>query len=61
VATDDAVVGDSANSASIALHRRFGFEPVGVLKSVGYKFGRWVDAPILQRPLGAGDRLAPGS
>ena len=56
-----AVVGDSGNAGSIALHRRFGFEPVGVLRSVGYKFGRWVDAPILQRALGAGDGGAPTS
>ena len=54
-----AVIGDSANAGSIALHRRFGFERVGVLQSVGYKFGRWVDAPILQRALGPGDRQAP--
>ena len=47
-----AVVGDSANSGSIALHRRFGFEPAGTLRSVGFKFGRWVDTPILQRALG---------
>jgi L-amino acid N-acyltransferase YncA len=47
-----AVVGDSANSGSIALHRRFGFELVGTLRSVGFKFGRWVDTPILQRALG---------
>jgi L-amino acid N-acyltransferase YncA len=46
-----AVVGDSANSGSIALHRRFGFEPVGILRSVGFKHGRWVDTPILQRAL----------
>ena len=50
-----AVIGDSANAGSVALHRRFGFEPVGVLKAVGFKFGRWVDVPLLQRPLGAGD------
>jgi L-amino acid N-acyltransferase YncA len=48
-----AVVGDSANSGSIALHRRFGFEVVGTLRSVGFKHGRWVDTPILQRALGA--------
>jgi phosphinothricin acetyltransferase len=48
-----AVVGDSANSASIALHRRFGFELAGILRSVGFKHGRWVDTPILQRALGA--------
>jgi L-amino acid N-acyltransferase YncA len=47
-----AVVGDSANSASIALHRRFGFELMGTLQSVGFKFGRWVDTPILQRAIG---------
>ena len=48
-----AIVGDSANSASIALHKRFGFDPVGTLRSVGFKHGRWVDTPILQRALGA--------
>ena len=48
-----AVVGDSANSGSIALHRRFGFELAGTLRSVGFKFGRWVDTPILQRALRA--------
>ena len=50
-----AVIGDSGNAASIALHRRFGFEWVGALRSVGFKFGRWVDVPIMQRALGAGD------
>jgi phosphinothricin acetyltransferase len=47
-----AVVGDSANTGSIALHRRFGFELMGTLRSVGFKQGRWVDTPILQRALG---------
>jgi phosphinothricin acetyltransferase len=50
-----AIVGDSANTGSIALHRRFGFELAGALRSVGFKFGRWVDTPILQRKLGPGD------
>jgi phosphinothricin acetyltransferase len=54
-----AVIGDSANAGSIRLHRRLGFESAGVLKSVGFKFGRWVDTPILQRPLGPGDAEAP--
>jgi phosphinothricin acetyltransferase len=54
-----AIVGDSANSASIALHRRFGFELVGTLRSVGLKHGRWVDTPILQRGLGLGDEQLP--
>jgi L-amino acid N-acyltransferase YncA len=56
-----AVVGDSANSGSIALHRRFGFELAGTLRSVGFKHGRWVDTPILQRGLGAGDTQPPSS
>jgi phosphinothricin acetyltransferase len=51
-----AVVGDSANSGSIALHRRFGFELAGTLRSVGFKHGRWVDTPVLQRALGAAAR-----
>ena len=54
-----AIVGDSDNAGSIGLHRRFGFELMGVLRSVGHKFGRWVDTPILQRALGAGDGEAP--
>ena len=48
-----AIVGDSANSGSIALHRRFGFALAGTLRSVGFKFERWVDTPIMQRALGA--------
>jgi L-amino acid N-acyltransferase YncA len=47
-----AIVGDSANLGSIALHRRFGFELGGILRSIGFKHGRWVDTPILQRALG---------
>jgi len=56
-----AVVGDTANAGSIALHRRFGFELAGTLRSVGFKSGRWVDTPILQRPLGPGDSQASGA
>jgi L-amino acid N-acyltransferase YncA len=56
-----AVVGDSANAGSISLHRRFGFELMGVLRSVGFKFGRWVDTPVLQRSLGLGDSRSPGA
>jgi len=54
-----AVIGDSDNAASIALHRRFGFEPVGTLKSVGFKLGRWVDTVLMQRVLGEGGATAP--
>ena len=31
------------NDASVALHERFGFEPVGVLKDVGFKLTQWHD------------------
>ena len=50
-----AVIGDSGNAASIALHDRIGFRPVGTLVSVGFKFGRCVDTVLMQRPLGGGD------
>jgi phosphinothricin acetyltransferase len=54
-----AVIGDSANSASIGLHASLGFLRVGTLRSVGYKLGRWVDSVFMQRPLGAGDASSP--
>jgi phosphinothricin acetyltransferase len=54
-----AVIGDSANAPSIELHRACGFAQVGVLPSIGFKFGRWIDSVLMQRPLGAGDRTRP--
>jgi L-amino acid N-acyltransferase YncA len=54
-----AVIGDSANYASIGLHKSLGFREVGVLRSVGFKFGRWVDSVVMQRELGAGDSTPP--
>lgn len=54
-----AVIGDSANAPSIALHRRLGFTPAGNLCSVGFKHGRWVDSVFMQRALGPGDSLKP--
>jgi L-amino acid N-acyltransferase YncA len=44
-----AVIGDSGNIASIRLHERFGFRHVGVLRSVGFKFGKWLDTVLMQR------------
>jgi phosphinothricin acetyltransferase len=56
-----AVIGDSANQASIAVHRSLGFETCGLLQSVGWKFGRWLDVVLMQRALGAGAlSAAPG-
>jgi L-amino acid N-acyltransferase YncA len=54
-----AVIGDSANLPSIRLHERAGFQRVGLLRSVGFKFGRWVDSVLMQRDLGPGDRTPP--
>jgi L-amino acid N-acyltransferase YncA len=54
-----AVIGDSANAASINLHAGAGFVRCGMLRSVGFKFGRWVDSVLMQRPLGRGDASPP--
>ena len=54
-----AVIGDSAQFASISLHRRAGFSFCGTIHSVGYKFGRWLDSVIMELPLGEGDTTAP--
>jgi L-amino acid N-acyltransferase YncA len=54
-----AIIGDSANAASIGLHESEGFLRAGTLRSVGFKLGRWVDSVIMQRPLGAGDGSPP--
>jgi len=54
-----AVIGDSENAASIALHTAAGFTPVGVLRAVGWKHGRWVDSVLMQRPLGEAATTAP--
>ena len=50
-----AVIGDTGNRASVALHERLGFRLVGTLESVGRKQGRWVDTVLMQRTLGRGD------
>lgn len=55
-----AVIGDSGNAGSIGLHKSVGFRQVGVLQSVGFKLGRWVDTVIMQRSLGESDRTLPG-
>jgi phosphinothricin acetyltransferase len=49
-----AVIGDEESKGSIALHRSMGFEPVGILKGIGYKHGRWLSTVLMQRPLGRG-------
>ncbi|MGB3720860.1 MAG: GNAT family N-acetyltransferase [Proteobacteria bacterium] len=54
-----AIIGDSAQWASIGLHRKLGFTFVGTLHSIGYKHGRWLDTVIMQRTLGEGDCTPP--
>ncbi len=54
-----AVIGDSAQAASIAVHKRAGFALMGTLRSVGFKHGRWLDTVLMQRPLGDGDASPP--
>ncbi len=56
-----AVIGDSGNMPSIELHRATGFRLVGTLEAVGFKFGRWLDSVLMQRPLGSGARTQPQS
>ena len=56
-----AVIGDSDNAGSIGVHRACGFEHVGTLRSIGFKFGRWVDSVLMQRALGRGDASLPSS
>ena len=54
-----AVIGDSANAGSIGVHRSAGFTHVGLIKSCGWKFGRWLDIVLMEKPLGAGDATSP--
>jgi L-amino acid N-acyltransferase YncA len=54
-----AVIGDSTNQASIALHRSLGFSHIGTLPAIGFKHGRWLDSVLMQRALGPGADTPP--
>ncbi len=54
-----AVIGDSANTGSIGVHRSVGFTPVGTIRSCGWKFGRWLDIVLMEKALGEADRTVP--
>lgn len=54
-----AVIGNSDNEGSLALHKALGFQMIGTLQSVGFKHGRWVDTVFMQRALGNGSRTLP--
>lgn len=54
-----AVIGDSNQAASIGVHMACGFESAGNLRNIGWKFGRWLDTPLMQRALGPGATKDP--
>jgi L-amino acid N-acyltransferase YncA len=54
-----AVIGDSANAGSIAVHTSAGFQPVGVLKSCGWKFDTWLDVVLMDKFLSEADTTSP--
>jgi L-amino acid N-acyltransferase YncA len=56
-----AVIGDSANAASVGIHARCGFQMIGTHPSVGLKFGRWLDTVMMQRELGDGAKTVPAA
>ena len=54
-----AVIGDSANAGSIGVHSALGFTHTGTVRSCGWKFERWLDVVLMEKPLGAGDSTPP--
>ena len=54
-----AVIGDSANAGSVGVHRACGFQPAGVIHSCGWKFGKWLDIVLMEKPLGDADTTPP--
>jgi len=54
-----AVIGDSNNLGSVGVHRSLGFSPVGMFKSCGWKFGKWLDIVLMEKAIGEGDSTPP--
>ena len=54
-----AVIGDSENLGSIALHRARGFADAGIFKAAGWKHDDWRDVVFMQRALGPGGETPP--
>ncbi len=54
-----AIIGDSANLASVGLHEALGFKHVGKIDACGWKFGAWRDIVIMQKTMGLGDTQPP--
>lgn len=51
---------DSKNASSIALHSKLGFELVGTLPQVGFKFGKWLDVVFYQLTLSTPENPSDG-
>jgi L-amino acid N-acyltransferase YncA len=56
-----AVIGDSANAASIGVHRACGFTMIGTMPGVGFKFGRWLDVVLMSKALNGGAHAPPAA
>jgi phosphinothricin acetyltransferase len=54
-----AVIGGADNHASIRLHEKLGFGRIGLFEGSGFKFGRWIDTVLMQRPLNGGKSTLP--
>ena len=54
-----AVIGDSANAGSVGLHQALGFTHVGTIAACGWKFERWLDIVLMEKPLGLAHTQAP--
>jgi len=50
---------DTDNASSLAIHEKFGFSRVGLLRGVAYRYGRWADTVMMQRSLAAGSSEPP--
>lgn len=50
----------ASEPASVVLHARAGFRPVGTLTAAGWKHGEWIDVFLMQRQLGEGNETLPG-
>jgi L-amino acid N-acyltransferase YncA len=50
---------DADNTASLAIHEKFGFRRVGSLPGIAYRYGRWADTVMVQRSLAAGSTEPP--
>jgi L-amino acid N-acyltransferase YncA len=50
---------DADNASSLAIHEKFGFSRVGLLRGVAYRHGRWADTVMVQRSLAAGSSEPP--